>query len=234
LVDGDELSTGFVDADEVAFVDGDVAGAACKRGADGAVIELEAGVGGGGFAGELLGLERAGGVGDGLKLFLGDEGAVAEGAVAVDLGEGGAELDFDALEVGFGRAQAILEGPGIDLEEDITLADILAFGEIDFHECACDLRAHGGGAAGFDGADGLEVEGYDLAFDFACDNRGGCTGSATASSGGFIGATAQTHRDGNAHNTEQPDVRTGQEILGQHGDKKEIKVLNLSLLGVNV
>ena len=114
LVDGYELAAGFVDADKVALVDGDVAGAACKGGADGAVIELQAGVGGGGFASELLGLEGAGRVRDGLKLFLGDKGAVTKGAVAVDLGEGGAELDLDALKVGFGRAQAVLEGAGVD------------------------------------------------------------------------------------------------------------------------
>jgi len=103
-VDGDELAAGVVYPHEVALVDVDVAGAAGERGADVAIVELEAGVGGDGLAGELVGLEGAGGVGGGLGLFLGDESALVQGAVTVDLRLGGAELDLDALKVGLGGA----------------------------------------------------------------------------------------------------------------------------------
>jgi len=189
-VDGDELAAGVVDAHEIALVDGDVAGAAGEGRTDVAIIELEPGVGGDGLAGELLGLEGAGGIGDGLELFLEDESALVQGSVTVDLRLGGAELDLDALKVGLGGAQGVLKGAGIDLEEAVALFHILPLDEVDLHERAGDLRAHGGAATGLDGTDGLEGEGHDLALGFAHDHRGGTAGARAAARGGVgLGAT---------------------------------------------
>lgn len=196
-MDGDELAAGVVCPHEVALVDGDVAGAAGERGADVAIVELEAGVGGVGLAGELLGLEGAGGIGDGLELFLGDESALVQGAVTVDLRLGGAELDLDALKVGLGGAQGVLKGAGIDLKEAVALFHVLAFDEVDLHERAGDLRADGGGATGLDGSDGLESEGQDLELGCPYDHRSGTAG-ARAATGGRVGLGATGDQQGAA------------------------------------
>jgi hypothetical protein len=70
LVNRQERGPAVVGADDVAFVDVDVAGAPGQGGADRAVFELQAGVGEAGLAGLDLGLEGAGRVGDFLKLLL--------------------------------------------------------------------------------------------------------------------------------------------------------------------
>ena len=102
---GDELAGRVVAADQVSLVNRDVTSTAVEGRADQAVVELETGIGGGGLAGELLGLEGAGGVGDGLELLLRNERALVKRAVAVDLSLRRAELDFDPLQVGLGGTQ---------------------------------------------------------------------------------------------------------------------------------
>ena len=71
-------------------------------------------------------------------------------------GEGGFRLgDLRAVagDVGFGLAEGFFVGTRVDLEEEIALGDVLAFGEADAEQLAGDLRLdlHDGG--GLHGAD---------------------------------------------------------------------------------
>ena len=109
----------------------------------------------------LAGQRGGGGRRGGTRLVVllrGDVLLLGQLAVAGRFLAGVRRLRLVTLEDRLGLGQGRLEGPGIDLEEHLTLLDVLPLAECDPHDRPADLRLHRHRLERLHGAGGQELE----------------------------------------------------------------------------
>ena len=128
---------------------------------DGGAAGIDGGFSGVGIGGGLIGLfagedalllQLAASAGDGVEILPG-------GLIAIDVGFGLFGVGLIAGDVGFDFGELADEGLGVEREEELALADVLAFGEVDLDDGGGDAGFDLDGGAGFDVADGGDFEG---------------------------------------------------------------------------
>src|SRR5258706_2842043 len=169
-------SKGIVRLDEVPQLNLDFSRIAVDRGADRAVLQVQLRVVERGTASLGDGFGRVG-VGADLRVgFLGDEILGEQFLVSALLRAGLILLRRVAQEVGFGLAQCRFIGARIDLEQNATSREFLAFLETDFDDLSVDARLDRHGRIGLDVADRQEAKRHDL-LQNRCDRNGNRRGS---------------------------------------------------------
>lgn len=105
------------------------------------------------FAGEdALLFQLAASAGNGVEVFPG-------GLIAIDVGFGLFGVGLIAGDVGLDFGELADEGFGVEGEEELAFADVLAFDEVDVDDGGGDAGFDFDGGAGFDVADGGDFEG---------------------------------------------------------------------------
>ncbi len=120
--------------DVVAGIDLTQADPAIDRGGDAAVSQIELGAVDGGLVGSDGAFILAEGGLQRIQVLLGDDAAFIKRLVALVLRLGVVQLRFVALQVGLRRGQRYLVRPLVDDDQQVTLADVLPFLEIDLHD----------------------------------------------------------------------------------------------------
>ncbi len=152
---------GVVD-EEASFLEAGAVGAfGGFRAFDGGAAGIDGGFGGVGIGGGLVGLfagedallfQLAAAAGDGVEIFPG-------GLIAIDVGFGLFGVGLIAGDVGLDFGELADEGFGVEGEEELAFADVLAFDEVDVDDGGGDASFDFDGGAGFDVADGGDFEG---------------------------------------------------------------------------
>ena len=149
----DDQAGGLAGVDDVAGIDLAEADDAIDGAGDAGVGEVDAG----GLDGGLIGLDGAGGLAlvRDLELLglLADDAGLVEGGVALGLGLGVPEVGLILGEGADGLIERGLVGAGVDLEQELALADGLTLFEVDLQELAVDPGVDGDGVVGGDGAE---------------------------------------------------------------------------------
>src|SRR5512139_2791235 len=142
LRDHDYRRAGVGRAYIIAFIDHTDAGAAVDRRGDGRVAEHRRGV----VDRRLIGLHQRGVLRHQCALRIGllfvDRGGGGESFVAVKINLRVRELRFVLRLLGHRLSELRLIDDGVDLGQQVTLLDVVAFLEVDAEKFAVDLRAH--------------------------------------------------------------------------------------------
>ena len=108
-----------------------------------------------------------------LGLHPGSNAPFPQFRVASGIRFGVLQLSPVARKVRLGLPQSSPIGPGIDLEEQISFADVRAFHESRIQQLAADLRLHFNGHERLNGADGLDLDRDSLFDRNSCADRNG-------------------------------------------------------------
>ena len=143
-------------------------------------------------------------------MLAGGDAFFKEFGVAGGLGAGVGEASLIAGESRFNLAESDFEGLAIDFKEEVALADVLTFAEVDGGELAGNFGLDGDGGEGFDGADGAKLDRHGLQGD-AGDADG--NGSRRRGGGLFIGAAGETSKQCERKHTQTQGPTASREIL---------------------